>query len=285
MAQQPGYEEFVAMMHAQNEQCAMALEQRPRNDQALAAWGMGLMQLAMITDDMTAKKAFLRDSREKLNKAVKINPDSVTPDGQLTLFQLASAFYMTFIFEESDDVAEQLLEKSRALMQKGAKKDPTKIDLLQQFNGAWEQRKEVLAAAQRFAGKSKEEQAEEYVKIMEEKLKAAEEMCATLDGKDADALKAVGMTLVDLSLAQESAQDLAGAKHCIHRAVETFRKSVNLSKQPESLVLLAMTLNTRAMGEARHIHHFLFSQPFLLTPSSTCRPRRPYSVRSKAPAS
>ena len=37
--QQPGYEEFVAMMHAQNEQCAMALEQRPRNDQALVAWG------------------------------------------------------------------------------------------------------------------------------------------------------------------------------------------------------------------------------------------------------
>ena len=59
---------------------------------------------------MPKKKEYLRDCREKLNKAIKINPDAVTPDGELAVFQLVNAFYMTFIFEESDAVAEQLLE-------------------------------------------------------------------------------------------------------------------------------------------------------------------------------
>jgi hypothetical protein len=33
---QVGHDEFMAMIKAQNEQCALAVEQRPRNDQALA---------------------------------------------------------------------------------------------------------------------------------------------------------------------------------------------------------------------------------------------------------
>lgn len=46
----------------------------------------------MMTDDVPKKKEYLRDSREKLNKACKVNADSVTPDGQLSVFQLVNAF-------------------------------------------------------------------------------------------------------------------------------------------------------------------------------------------------
>ena len=85
-------EKFIEMIHAQNEQCAMAVEQRPRNDQALAVWGAGLLQLAMMEDEVPKKKELLRDCREKLNKAIKVNPDAASPDGQLAIFQLVNAF-------------------------------------------------------------------------------------------------------------------------------------------------------------------------------------------------
>ena len=139
-----GQEEFVAMIHAQNEQCAMAVEQRAGNHQALAgacplrtpsprpwpaehalrvpvpppppppplllllppagpcaltarpdaraAWGAGLLQLAIMTDDVPRKKELLRDCRAKFNLAIKVNSDAITPDGQLAIFQLVHAF-------------------------------------------------------------------------------------------------------------------------------------------------------------------------------------------------
>ena len=55
-----------------------------------------MMQLALMTDDVPKKKELLRDCREKLNKAIKVNADSVTPDGQLAIFQLANAFCECF---------------------------------------------------------------------------------------------------------------------------------------------------------------------------------------------
>lgn len=118
-----------------------------------------------MTDEIQKKKEFLRDCREKLNKALKVNADSTTPDGQLAIFQLVNAFYMTFMFEESDEVAEQLLEKCKTHLKKGLKKDPTKKDMLQQMDGAWDQRNEIQTAAKRFAGKTHEEQSSEYVKV------------------------------------------------------------------------------------------------------------------------
>jgi hypothetical protein len=98
---------------------------------------------------------------------------------------------MTFIFEESDEVATQLLEKCKAHLKKGLKKDPSKTEMLDQMNGAgclpcrlrcffwllsyvykfrgcvgaWEQRKEIMDAARRFQGKTQEEQQAEYVKV------------------------------------------------------------------------------------------------------------------------
>jgi hypothetical protein len=57
-----------------------------------AAWGAGLLQLALMTDDIPRKKDLLRDCREKFNKAIKLNSDAITPDGQLAIFQLVNAF-------------------------------------------------------------------------------------------------------------------------------------------------------------------------------------------------
>jgi len=45
-----------------------------------------------MCDDVPKKKEYLRDSREKLNKAIKVNADAVTPDGERTIFQLVNAF-------------------------------------------------------------------------------------------------------------------------------------------------------------------------------------------------
>jgi hypothetical protein len=130
-----------------------------------AAWGAGLLQLSMMTDDISKKKELLRECREKLNKAIKVNADSITPDGQLAIFQLVNAFYMTFMFEESDEVAEQLLEKCKTHLKKGLKKDPSKKEMLEQMAGAWEQRRDIQTASKRFAGKTQEEQSAEYVKV------------------------------------------------------------------------------------------------------------------------
>ena len=63
-------------------------------------------------------------------------------------------------------MAVQLLEKCNTHLKKGLKKDPSKSEMLEQMVGAWEQRAEIQAASQRFAGKSQEEQALEYVKVV-----------------------------------------------------------------------------------------------------------------------
>ena len=52
-------------------------------------------------------QTFVCYSREKLNKSKATL--TVTPDVQLTLFQIASAFYVTVIFEEVIMFSEQLL--------------------------------------------------------------------------------------------------------------------------------------------------------------------------------
>jgi hypothetical protein len=155
---------------------------------------------------------------------------------------------MTFIFEESDEVAEQLLEKSKTHLKKGLKKDPTKNEMLQQMRVAWDQRREILDASKRFAGKTKEEQAVEYVKMVEEQASKAEEKVEATGGNDPLALKGLGVVLVDLSLIKEQSQDIVGAKACIHKAVDTLRKCVELSKEKESMTLLALALNAKAMG-------------------------------------
>jgi len=59
---------------------------------ARAAWGAGLLQLAIMMDDVPKKKELLRDFRAKLNQAIKVNADAVAPDGQLAIFQLVHAF-------------------------------------------------------------------------------------------------------------------------------------------------------------------------------------------------
>ena len=82
-------EDLREIILSECEQCRIHVEQRPRHDKLIAHWGAMLLQLAVITDDIKAKQALLTDAREKLQRAIDINPNCTTPDGQLCLFQVS----------------------------------------------------------------------------------------------------------------------------------------------------------------------------------------------------
>lgn len=81
-------EEIRKMLLTECEQCRVHSDQQPRNDKLIAHWGAMLLQLAVITEDVPGKHELLKDSRAKLQRAIDINPNSITPDGQLCLFHV-----------------------------------------------------------------------------------------------------------------------------------------------------------------------------------------------------
>eukprot|EP00287_Rhodomonas_sp_CCMP768_P010105 CAMPEP_0196732818 /NCGR_PEP_ID=MMETSP1091-20130531/12099_1 /TAXON_ID=302021 /ORGANISM="Rhodomonas sp., Strain CCMP768" /LENGTH=341 /DNA_ID=CAMNT_0042076131 /DNA_START=158 /DNA_END=1180 /DNA_ORIENTATION=+ len=240
-------EDLRQLLLTECEQCRIHCNQQPRNDKLFAHWGAMLLQLAVITEELPVKHEFLKESREKLQRAIDINPNSATPDGQLSLFQLANAFYMTYIFESDDSQAEKYLQKCSQLCQKGRKKDPKNTAILKQIKEAPQQREECLKTAKRFEGKSKEERQEELAKLGKEKCDAFEEQLQT-NGEDASFLRTYGSQLLELSILTEH-EDAVGARGYVRKAMTLLKKSSEIAKDQQCLTMLSLATNAVAMVE------------------------------------
>jgi hypothetical protein len=81
-------QEWRAVLSQECEQCRVLCQQQPRNAKLFGHYGAMLLQLAVITDEAPAQQELLRESREKLQRALDIDTDCIVPDGQLCQFHV-----------------------------------------------------------------------------------------------------------------------------------------------------------------------------------------------------
>jgi hypothetical protein len=58
-------------------------------------------------------KKYLTEEIEKLERALELNQDSRTHDGELAVFSLGNALYFEFFLEKNDSKAEKSLEAAK----------------------------------------------------------------------------------------------------------------------------------------------------------------------------
>ncbi len=59
------------------------------------------------------KKKYLTEAIEKLERALELNQDSRTHEGELAVFSLGNALYFEFFLEKNDSKAEKSLEAAK----------------------------------------------------------------------------------------------------------------------------------------------------------------------------
>jgi hypothetical protein len=129
-------------------------------------------QLAHLSSDYDQKQEYLKASRDKLSRAVDINPKATSPDklpailevnhlhrvapyvqflgSHSRVIQLGNTFFMTYLVEEDDSVASKFMEKAESAYKKGVKLNAaTAQALLAQLPTAAERRKEAQSTLQR----------------------------------------------------------------------------------------------------------------------------------------
>jgi hypothetical protein len=147
-------------MHHQVKFLEERTKYNPQDDQAYASWGSILVHLSIMSEDQAEKAQYLQQSFEKLEKAISINEDSKTHEGELAIFCLGNAFYFKFFLEKNDEIAEKFLKKARIKFELAVKKDkknPMYAAMIEQLATAHDQRRATLEHLKRMEGKSEEE--------------------------------------------------------------------------------------------------------------------------------
>uniref|UniRef100_A0A7S0HAD5 Uncharacterized protein n=1 Tax=Hanusia phi TaxID=3032 RepID=A0A7S0HAD5_9CRYP len=191
---------------------------------------------------MKKKKEMLRESRDKLNKAIKINPDAITANGDYAIFQLGSIFYINFLYEEDDKQAEQYFEKCKLCFSKGAKRYPH-IGPISTPDNAYEERAHIQATAKRMQGKTQQEQLQEYVQMVQEEHARCEQKLKE-NPEDTNLLMANARSMLELSQ-----YDLMNSRLLVEKATTQLRKCLQLERSCEVLTMLSLALNSRGLGQ------------------------------------
>ncbi|KAJ1483385.1 hypothetical protein T484DRAFT_1800490 [Baffinella frigidus] len=210
--QEQASEEMVAMLHTQCAEAEAAIKD-PRFDPKLihsawSAWGHTLLQLATVQQTMEHKLEYLSRSREKLQKAISLNDNTIAPDEKFTYFVLGDNNFLSYLFTEEDEDADKFLEEAKKAFGQGLKKDRTRGDCLKILVNCKQNRKEMQDQDKRLKGKNPEERMEEYYKIICEKVESLAGQIETEPGsKDARLLRTYGSSCIDLAMMMEQAQD------------------------------------------------------------------------------
>ncbi|EKX51343.1 hypothetical protein GUITHDRAFT_134813 [Guillardia theta CCMP2712] len=237
---QEGEEEYINVLKSKVDYCKAAHKRDPDNDSALVEWGCTLTYLAMAEGDIKRKKEMLRESRDKLNKAMKINPDAMTSNGDYAIFQLGSVFYINFLYEEDDKQAEQYFSKCKLCFSKGAKRYPH-IGVIATPENAYEERANVQETAKRMQGKTQEEQLQEYVQMVQEQ-HAALELKLKKSPEDPNLLKSYARSLLELSQ-----YDVGNSTQLVEQAITRLRNCLEIERSTEALTILSLALQSRAV--------------------------------------
>lgn len=106
------------------------------------------------------KRKYLKQAIEKLQRALEINADSHTHEGELAVFSLGNAYYFEFFLEKNDAKAEASLKKAKVQFEESMKREPGNLayrQMLEQLDSAHEQRKAAHEHLDRLEGKTDEE--------------------------------------------------------------------------------------------------------------------------------
>lgn len=200
--------EMMFNMHKQCEFFAASVNYNEKDDTSYASWGSMLMHLSMVHEQQDEKKKYLKQAIEKLQRALEINPDSHTHEGELAVFSLGNAYYFEFFLEKNDSKAEASLKKAKVQFEDSMKREPGNLayrQMLEQLDSAHEQRKAAHEHLDRLEGKSEEErkieiramQTQMLVSVVDSNRKAVE-----ADPTNAAALSELAKSLFELSMLQ-----------------------------------------------------------------------------------
>ncbi len=175
-------------MHHQVKFLEERTKYNPQDDQAYASWGSILVHLSIMSEDQAEKAQYLQQSFEKLEKAISINEESKTHEGELAIFCLGNAFYFKFFLEKNDEIAEKFLKKARIKFELAVKKDkknPMYTAMVEQLATAHDQRRATLEHLKRMEGKSEEEKHAELRLMQAQMLENVVDNCRAQLAQDA----------------------------------------------------------------------------------------------------
>ena len=100
------------------------LKNNPNDDVSLSDWGSLLLHMSMVCDEQEKKVWYLEQGMEKLQRALSINEDSRSSEGELAIFALGNASYFLFFLEKDDGIAEGHLKFAKQQFELAKKRDP-----------------------------------------------------------------------------------------------------------------------------------------------------------------
>lgn len=153
-------------------------EHNPRDDASFANWGSMLMHLSMVSEDQDTKKAYLKESIDKLERAIALNDNSKTLEGELAVFNLGNAMYFAFFLEKNDTIAEAHLRNAKTKFGIAMAKEPGNPmhkQMMEQLETAHDQRRAAHEQLARLEGKNEEEKRVEILNLQKQMLESVVE--------------------------------------------------------------------------------------------------------------
>ena len=80
------------------------------------------------------KKKYLKQAIEKLERALELNADSRTHEGELAVFSLGNALYFEFFLEKDDTKAATSLSAAKKKFEESIKKEPNNSSFRQMID-------------------------------------------------------------------------------------------------------------------------------------------------------
>mmetsp|Transcript_38962 Transcript_38962/g.57272 ORF Transcript_38962/g.57272 Transcript_38962/m.57272 type:complete len:374 (+) Transcript_38962:93-1214(+) len=241
--------EMLMSMHKQCEFFAHSVQYNPRDDTSFASWGSMLMHLSMVCEQQDEKKKYLKQAVEKLERALELNQESRTHEGELAVFSLGNALYFEFFLEKNDTKAETSLKAAKLKFEESMKREPSNVSygqMLEQLDSAREQRKAAHEHLARLEGKTEEEkkieirtmQTQMLISVVDGNRKAVES-----DPTDPVPLSELAKSLFELSMLQMRDE----ARITLKEALDVCQKSISINST-ESAVIWVRGVLRQAYG-------------------------------------
>ncbi|EKX49361.1 hypothetical protein GUITHDRAFT_93355 [Guillardia theta CCMP2712] len=242
---QASQEQIAEMLMQMHQQCQF-FEQRvkydPSSAESFASWGSTLMHLAMVCEEQEAKKDYLKQSIEKLEKAYSMDDRCRTQDGELACFCLGNALYFNFFLERDDSKAESHLKCAKEKFQICVQREPTNISykqMIDQLESAHEQRRAAHEHLARLEGKSEDERKVEIRNMQKQMLESVVEnnkRAVEVEPQNAVNLAELAKSMFELAMLYQRAD----AIKLLREALSAIQKSIDLANDSSSVWVRAV---------------------------------------------
>ena len=184
------------------------------------------------------KKKYLKEAIEKLQRALELNQDSRTHEGELAVFSLGNALYFEFFLEKDAKKAEVSLKAAKAKFEESMRKDPNNVSyqqMFEQLDSAHEQRKQAHEHLARLEGKSEDEKQLEIRSMQTQMLDSVvhgNRKAVESDPNNAVALSELAKSLFELSMLQMRDE----ATGSLQEALDVCQKSILINSKESAVI-------------------------------------------------